>query len=222
MKLVCEHVGLQVRVASGTRDVLRDICLEIEPGSSVLLGGPSGAGKSSLLMVMAGVRRPTSGQVLANDQPISRFIAAHRDIFRRSLGLVPQNLLLMDQHSALENVLLPMMPASRPRAGVYERARELLAELELDPDDPQPVHSFSGGERQRVAVARALIAQPKLVLADEPTAHQDQARCPKVLGLLQKAQQEGATLLVAAHDERVTQLAFDRTLKLEGGRLLEP
>jgi putative ABC transport system ATP-binding protein len=185
-----------------------------------LVSGPSGAGKSTLLSLVAGLRRPTSGQVLFGGQAVSRLVAGHRDRFRQRVGFVAQQLYLFDELSTLENALLPSVPRP-PDPSLLPRAAALFEALELQPE--RPVYTLSYGEKQRVALARALLCQPELLVLDEPSAHQDARQVLTIAALVRQAQGRGAVVLVAAHDPRIEEaLGASQLLKLEHGHLLGP
>lgn len=208
--IACEGVGYTV----GSRTILHPLSFEAMSGTVTLLQGPSGAGKSTLMSILACVLRPTEGQVLFRGEPVSRYTAAHRDRFRRRVGLVAQRLHLFETMTAVENVLLPGVPRSTPLTP--DRAWALLKRFEVPGD--QHVRSLSGGEQQRVAIARALALEPELLILDEPTAHQDSSRLDIIASALRDCIARGATIIVAAHDPRLEQaLRPDAVFTIEAG-----
>jgi ABC-type lipoprotein export system ATPase subunit len=174
-----------------------------EQGSQWLVLGPSGSGKSTLLHILAGILRPSAGHVSVARQELTAMRPSELDRFRgKEIGIVLQRLHLMPSLNVLENVLL-----GQYAAGVGQdrsRALEVLAGLDLaEKADARP-HQLSFGQAQRVAVARAIVNRPSLLLADEPTSNLDDARCMQALELLQSSAQAcGATLLIATHDQRI-------------------
>ena len=216
-----ERLILDVKDGTAQRRLIDDVSFELSVGEAALLFGESGAGKSTLLSILACLRRPTSGQVVANGEPVSRFVAEHRDRWRRSVGYMHQRLHLFEELDALENVLIPALPL---RAGVREyqaRARSLLESLDVAASSGTPVGRMSGGERQRIAVARALLVRPPILLLDEPTAHQDDARCERILAAIDEARHRGAAVMIAAHDPRVQAWpGIAKVLRIENGRLI--
>ena len=194
---------------------LRDVSLEIVQGELVRISGPSGSGKTTLLNLIAGLDRPDQGQVIVAGIDLARLSAARASKYRaEQVGMVFQAYNLIPQLSALENVLLPMIALGRANQG---RARELLDLVGLaDRSDHNP-SQLSGGEQQRVAVARALANDPALVLADEPTGNLDDQSAGRVMGLLTSAVRErGRTLLLVTHERDTAQTA-DKWLELRGG-----
>lgn len=216
-----ERLILDVKDGTAQRRLIDDVSFELSVGEATLLFGESGAGKSTLLSILACLRRPTSGQVVADGEPVSRFVAEHRDRWRRRVGYLHQRLHLFEELDAIENVLIPALPL---RAGVREyqaRARSLLESLDVAASSGTPVGRRSGGERQRIAVARALLARAPLLLLDEPTAHQDDARCERVLAAIDEARSQGAAVLIAAHDPRVQAWpGITAVLRIAKGRLI--
>ena len=172
-------------------------------GAQWLMLGPSGSGKTTLLHVLAGILRPTSGQVSVAEQDLMALSASKLDRFRgKNIGIVLQRLHLIDSLSVLNNLLLAQYLAGEPQDAA--RAREVLASLDLADKAGARPHELSHGQAQRVAVARAVVNKPKLLLADEPTSNLDDVRCVQVLDLLlDQAKVCGATLVIATHDQRI-------------------
>lgn len=219
--IACAHVGYEAARDQGPpTTILSDVSFSAEGGTITLMRGASGAGKSTLLSLLACVRRPTSGEVRLEGRPVSRYTSRHRDEARRKIGFMAQQLYLFDELTALENVFLPMLAAGLPRQDGAARGAQLLEALDIDPRARRAARSMSGGERQRVGIARALALRPPVVLLDEPTAHQDDDRVRLIRGLLEEAKRGGAAIIVAAHDSRIDGLAgVDRTFVLRAGRL---
>lgn len=195
--------------------------LEVAPGERLGVAGPSGAGKSTLLHLVGGLIGPTTGTISWGTTRLDGLGEGASDRWRReTVGFVFQDFHLVDELSIFENVLLPArFSAMRAASAVRERARELIARMGLsDPD--RRVAVLSRGERQRVAVARALIGRPRLLLADEPTASLDAENGAAIAELLvATARESGATLIVAAHDRPLLD-RLDRVLTLVAGHPL--
>ena len=183
--------------------VLNVASWQAEQGAQWLMLGPSGSGKTTLLHVLAGILRPTSGQVTVADQDLTALSPAALDRFRgKHVGIVFQRLHLIDSLTVLNNLLLAQYMAGEPQDAA--RVRELLASLDLAEKASARPHELSHGQAQRVAVARAVVNKPKLLLADEPTSNLDDTRCVQVLDLLlAQAKACGATLVIATHDQRI-------------------
>ncbi|PSQ75670.1 MAG: ABC transporter ATP-binding protein [Bacteroidetes bacterium QH_7_62_13] len=204
------------------REVLQDLSLTIDRGESVVLMGRSGAGKSTLLNLVSGIDLPTSGQIVVDGTDLTGLSETERTLFRRTnIGFVFQSFNLISTLTVIENVLLPLELAGASLEGARQQAQEVLAHVGLgDRFDSFP-DRLSGGEQQRVAVARALAHDPLFVLADEPTGNLDYETGQQVLALLDDLVREtGTTLLVATHDREALDRA-DRVLHLRGGVLHE-
>ena len=204
------------------REVLQGLSLTIDRGESVVLMGRSGAGKSTLLNLVSGIDLPTSGQIVVDGTDLTDLSETERTLFRRTnIGFVFQSFNLISTLTVIENVLLPLELAGASLEGARQQAQEVLAHVGLgDRFDSFP-DRLSGGEQQRVAVARALAHDPLFVLADEPTGNLDYETGQQVLALLDDLVREtGTTLLVATHDREALDRA-DRVLHLRGGALHE-
>ena len=208
------------RLPSGDRvlTIVDRIDLQIEPGEFVAILGPSGSGKSTLLALMAGLDRPTSGEVRIDGRPIQDLSEDQLAVLRRNkIGFVFQSFQLLTNLTARENVLLPIELLGQPDP--VRRADELLAAVGLGDRGHHYPSQLSGGEQQRVALARAFAARPPILLADEPTGNLDGATGRRILDLLAELRRrEGTTLVLVTHDLEVGALA-DRLIHLRDGRI---
>jgi cell division transport system ATP-binding protein len=198
---------------------LRDVSINIAKGELVYLAGPSGAGKSTLMKMVAAVERPTSGQVTVNGQDIGRIRKAGIPFLRRNLGLIFQHQRLLNDRNILGNVMLPLLVTGAPKAQAEQRARAALDKVGLGDRTKAMPLELSGGEQQRVAVARAIVNRPQIILADEPTANLDRAAANKVLDALRAFHAAGVTCVISTHDEQVLDGAA-RVIRLEHGQLV--
>ncbi len=209
------------RTAAGEVSVLEGVDLEVAAGEMLAITGASGVGKSTLLHVLGTLDRPDRGSLEVAGEDVLSFDAPRRCAFRnRTLGFVFQFHHLLPEFSALENVSMPLWIGRRPADDARRRAEELLAEVGLAERAHHRPGALSGGEQQRVAVARALAGSPRALLADEPTGDLDRAtgqRLHETLRGLVRAR--GLTVVVVTHNEELAR-ACDRVLKLEAGRLL--
>ena len=201
--------------------VLRDLDVTVERGEMVAIVGASGAGKSTLLHVLGGLDRAEQGSVTVADTALTTLPQQELVAFRnRHVGFVFQFHHLLPEFSALENVEMPMRIARLPRAECRQRATALLERVGLGERLTHRPGMLSGGEQQRVAVARALVMQPALLLADEPTGDLDERTAESLHQLLRDMHAAyGLTSVIATHNPRLAE-ACDRVLRLEGGRLL--
>jgi putative ABC transport system ATP-binding protein len=196
---------------------LRGVDLAIERGEFVAVMGPSGCGKSTLLNLLAGLDRPTAGEVWLDGDRIDGLSETElARLRRRKIGFVFQFFNLMPTLSAVENVELPLLLAGRSRKQARRSASDLMSDLGVGDKGPAAPVQLSGGQQQRVALARALANTPDLVLGDEPTGNLDSAAAREVLALLRAARERGQTLLVVTHDARVA-AAADRVIALRDG-----
>ncbi|MBZ5639864.1 MAG: ABC transporter ATP-binding protein [Acidobacteriia bacterium] len=212
--------GLTKRLPSGDRmlTILDRIDLAVDPGEFVAILGPSGSGKSTLLGLMAGLDRPTEGEVLVEGAPIQDLSEDALALLRRhGIGFVFQSFQLLDNLTARENILLPLELIDDPAA--EERADRLLEEVGLAARGHHYPAQLSGGEQQRVALARAFAPRPRILLADEPTGNLDTATGSLILDLLLRLRREsGTTLVLVTHDPSVAALA-DRSVHLRDGKV---
>jgi lipoprotein-releasing system ATP-binding protein len=201
-------------------DVLRGVNLEIMPGELVALLGPSGTGKSTMLQAVGLLEGGFGGRIEIAGIDATALPSGDRTALRRNhLGFVYQFHHLLPDFAAEENVLLPQLVAGKPRQQAIARARELLGALGLEHRLTHRPSQLSGGEQQRVAVARALANRPQLVLADEPTGNLDEATADKVLAqFLELVRGQGSAALVATHNERLA-AKMDRVVRLHEGLL---
>ena len=192
-----------------TVPVLLGITLDIARGEFVALMGPSGSGKSTLLNLVAGIDKPTSGELLVDGEDITRFSESALAHWRaRKVGFIFQFYNLMPVLTALENVELPLLLTDLPRRERRERAELALAMVGLADRMEHRPSELSGGQQQRVAIARAVITDPKVLVADEPTGDLDRSSAEEVLGMLQRLNRElGATIVMVTHDQRAANAA---------------
>lgn len=212
-------VGLTLTSRAGAVEILRNVTLAVTPGQSMAIVGPSGSGKTSLLMVLAGLERATSGRVNVVGQDFTQLsedgLAEARG---RDIGIVFQSFHLVPTMTAIENVALPLEFAGR--ADAMTVARQLLAEVGLAERAEHFPAELSGGEQQRVALARALSGHPRLVLADEPTGNLDGGTGAQVIELLFGLhRRHGATLILITHDDALA-AKCERIVRMADGRIV--
>jgi len=210
--------GLVKRV--GELTIVADATLALEPGAWISLVGPSGCGKTSLLMLLGLLDRPDAGRVWLDGEDVTAWSAAARARARlRRIGFVFQTHNLLDHLTARENVALPAWRAGGSRAAALRSADALLERFDLAPRAGTRAARLSTGEAQRTAIARALVNQPRVVLADEPTGSLDSANAARVLDSLAEVTASGAALLVATHDPKVA--ARGRQVAMHDGTLVD-
>ena len=204
----------------GRIDVLKAVDLDIRAGERIAVVGASGAGKTTLMHLLGGLDRPTSGSVRFAEKDIFHYSAQELDAFRnRSIGFVFQFHQLLPEFNALENVMMPMLIGRFPAQEAGEKAREILAAVGLGHRLDHKPGQLSGGEQQRVAIARSLVMAPKLLLADEPTGNLDSVTSDEILALLDRLHAErDLTIVVVTHSEKVAG-HMDRIVRMKDGSL---
>ena len=216
------HVVKSYQMGEVQARALGGVSIEISRGGIVALMGPSGSGKSTLLNLIGAIDSPTSGEVLVLGQHTNGFSNDEKAEFRnRKIGFIFQTFNLVPVFTALENVMLPAeLSQHAPHQGAHERAVKLLEMVGLGKQLHQGVNKLSGGQMQRVSIARALMNRPPIILADEPTANLDHDTADTVLSILRDTcATEGATVLVATHDFHVLSYC-QRIVKLRDGLLV--
>ena len=215
----CQKVSRSYKVGSSTVHALTDVTLSVERGAFLAITGPSGGGKSTLLHLLGAVDAPSTGRVMINGLDTSLLSDAESTRFRlNNIGFVFQRFYLMQTLTATENIELPMSEAGVDRKVRKARALELLDYVGLDGRASHRPAQLSGGEQQRVAVARALANEPSLILADEPTGELDEATGLALLELFSRLNRDGATLVFVSHDPIVARAARE-VVSLRNGRL---
>jgi cell division transport system ATP-binding protein len=204
----------------GEPPALSDVTLEVEKGEFVFLTGPSGAGKSTLLRLVFCAEAASAGQILLFGKNVARVAPAEVPYVRRNIGVVFQDFKLLADRTVAQNVALPLEVRALPDLEVRRRVRTLLRSVGLEHRADKFPPSLSGGEQQRIAVARALAADPALLLADEPTGNLDPERTQEVMELLLSANARGTTVIIATHDRSLLERHKRRVVHLERGRLV--
>jgi len=203
----------------GGYEALRDVSFGIEAGEMAFITGHSGAGKSTLLKLLPGIERATSGTLLINGQNVGALRPGALPYLRRSLGLVFQDQKLLHDRTVFENVMFPLSVTGQPPREAARRARAALAKVGLlDRERAHPI-TLSGGEQQRLCVARAVVNRPAILIADEPTANLDPESAQEILEIFRAFNQVGVTVLVATHDQALVARYATRVLALDHGRL---
>lgn len=189
--------------------VLDALNLEIEAGELVIIKGKSGSGKSTLLSLIAGILKPTGGEVFVEEQSISKLPDHFASAYRRDhIGIIFQKYNLIPDLSVEENILLPLYPLGISKDLLKEKAKEVMLAFSIEHKADSLAKNLSGGEQQRVAIARANIANPKIILADEPTANLDEKLSLAFIDMLKQMKAIGRTIVVATHDPLFFDLDF--------------
>lgn len=212
--------GVGMRYGRG-EETLRDISFALQPGSFHFLTGPSGAGKRSLLKLIYRAERPSRGLISLFGQDLSVLPRRQLPMMRRRIGVVFQDFRLLDHLSAFDNAALPLRLLGKPSKAWKGDVAELLTWVGLGPKLHAMPATLSGGEKQRLAIARAVVGQPDILLADEPTGNVDQEMAVRILRLFLELNRQGTTVLIASHDHDLVARSGMPELRLDQGCLVE-
>ncbi len=205
----------------GNREALSRVTFSVDNGEMIFITGHSGAGKSTLLKLIPAIERPTSGSVVVQGQNISAMKASALPYLRRSIGVVFQDQKLLHDRNVYENVMLPLAFSDHAPKEAARRARAALDKVGLlDRELSHPIQ-LSGGEQQRLAIARAVVNRPSILIADEPTANLDDDSARIVMEIFLSFHQVGVTILLASHDQAMMRRYGGRVFALAGGKLTE-
>lgn len=213
-----EFKRVTMRYASST-DALSDLSLEIREQEMVFVTGPSGAGKSTLLRLLAALERPTRGQIVALGLNVGQLPKRRIPSYRRRIGLVFQDHRLLPDRTVFDNVALPLVIAGSPRREMTKRVRAALQTVGLSNHETARPLMLSGGEQQRVGIARAIVARPPLLIADEPTGNLDPILSFEIMQLFRRLNETGTTVVIASHALALIEKMGCRVLRLNHGVL---
>jgi cell division transport system ATP-binding protein len=200
---------------------LRDLSLQVDKGEFVFLTGPSGAGKSTLLRLLLLQDRPSEGEIRVNGHDLTNLSRRETQEYRRGIGFIFQDFKLIASRTVFENVAFVLEVLGVPASQQRRRAFQVLKWVGLQHRINAYPRDLSGGEQQRIAIARALVNDPALVLADEPTGNLDPDLSLEIMNLLREVNAGGTTVLVATHDRELIRLVGRRTITLDQGRVVE-
>jgi cell division transport system ATP-binding protein len=204
----------------GGLEALKDVSFSLEAGELAFLTGRSGAGKSTLLKLIPAIERPSAGSVVVNGQNVASLKRAALPFLRRNIGLVFQDQKLLYDRSVYDNVMLPLAFSAHAPREAARRARAALDKVNLLGREKANPIQLSGGEQQRLAIARAVVNRPAVLVADEPTANLDAESAIRIVEIFVAFNQVGVTVLIATHDQSLVERYGRRVLRLEGGRIV--
>lgn len=204
----------------GDRKILDDVTLKIEPQEFVSIIGPSGAGKSTLIHALIGAEKLNSGQIFVDDYHVHVMSENALQLFRRKLGIVFQDYKLIPSKNVYENIAFALEATGESKSYIKEKVEEVLKLVDLEYLKQHFPYQLSGGEQQKVAIARALVHDPKLVVADEPTGNLDPKSADEILKLFTKINKNGATVLFASHNKGLVDKLKKRVVRLENGKVI--
>lgn len=204
----------------GGYEALKDVSLDIAAGEMVFLAGHSGAGKSTLIKLIAAIERPTGGTITVNRQNIGKLQRGAIPYLRRNIGLIFQDHKLLFDRNVIQNVLLPLHIAGFTQRDAAARARAALDKVGLlNREKAHPI-ALSGGEQQRLCIARAIVSRPALLLADEPTGNLDRDYASEIMVMFKAFNQAGTTIVISTHDQAAIAAGNTRVVQLDHGSLL--
>ncbi|MFW5926640.1 MAG: cell division ATP-binding protein FtsE [Wenzhouxiangella sp.] len=216
--VVFEHVAKRY---PGGIQALNDVSFRLESGELAFLTGRSGAGKSTLLRLIALLERPSRGQVLVEGRNVGKASRRHIPRLRRRIGIIFQDHRLLSDRRVFDNVALPLVIAGTPYPEIRRRVRAALDKVDLLDKERMYPPMLSGGEQQRVGIARAIITKPPLILADEPTGNLDPELSAELMRFFVQLNELGTSVLIASHDLELIRSLGKRVLVLHGGRMVD-
>tara|TARA_B100001063_G_scaffold219455_1_gene223598 strand:+ start:3613 stop:4284 length:672 start_codon:yes stop_codon:yes gene_type:complete len=202
---------------------LKDINIQIQTSSCVILKGVSGSGKSTLLSILGALSKPSSGDVIINNDSIAKLPDLHSSLFRaKNLGFIFQSYNLFNELNVEENISIPLVPLGFSQKEINQKVQTALNLANIEHKKDETVANLSGGEKQRTAIARALVNNPDIILCDEPTANLDNANSLKFIEVIKKLKELNKTIIIATHDPIFDNLDFvDNTINIKDGCICE-
>jgi len=201
---------------------LKDVSFDLSSGEMAFVLGHSGAGKSTLFKLITRIEKPSSGQIIVHDQNLSKLRASRIPHLRREIGVIFQDHKLLHDRTVFDNVALPLIVIGMRQDEIRKRVRAALNKVGLDGREKSLPITLSGGEQQRVGIARAVINRPSILLADEPTGNLDESLSDEIIDLFADFNRVGVTVLIATHDLRQVERLGKRTIHLANGEIIEP
>ena len=203
-------------------EALKDVSFELETGEMAFVLGHSGAGKSTLFRLITLIERPSAGKIMVDGQLLNKLRESKIPALRREIGVIFQDHKLLYDRTVFDNVALPLIVIGMPHLEIRKRVRAALSKVGLSGKEMQLPITLSGGEQQRVGIARAVINRPSILLADEPTGNLDDALSDEIIDIFADFNRVGVTVLIATHDLRQVERLQKRTIQLQNGEIVPP
>lgn len=203
----------------GSRKILEQVSFSVEPGEFIAIMGPSGAGKSTLINLLIGHEKPTEGMITIDGVHIEKMNFEMRQLYRRKIGIVFQDYKLLPKKTVYENVAFAMEVCGSTEEEIAKKVPKILHQVGLLPRQNQYPDELSGGEQQRCALARALVHEPNLLIADEPTGNLDQKTAQEIMELLKEINAAGTTIIITTHNPKLLDYIPYRLIELAEGRI---
>lgn len=220
MPLIIKSISKSYKVGDASLEVLKNINLDLNEGEVTVILGKNGSGKSTLLKIIGGMLPYDSGKIFYNNKQVNSSERTRRNFLEKKIGIIPQNNELIRELSVYDNVSLPLKYRGKKNNEIQEKVSEILGFVELSDMKDKSVSLLSGGEKQKVAIARALVKNPEIILADEPTSALDEKMNEKILNLFMELKNKNRIVVIVTHDIEIAK-KFDKVIRIVDGEILE-
>ena len=220
MSLIIKSISKSYKVGDASLEVLKNINLDLNEGEVTVILGKNGSGKSTLLKIIGGMLPYDSGKIFYNNKQVNCSERTRRNFLEKKIGIIPQNNELIRELSVYDNVSLPLKYRGKKNNEIQEKVSEILGFVELSDMKDKSVSLLSGGEKQKVAIARALVKNPEIILADEPTSALDEKMNEKILNLFMELKNKNRIVVIVTHDIEIAK-KFDKVIRIVDGEILE-
>lgn len=220
MSLIIKSISKSYKVGDASLEVLKNINLDLNEGEVTVILGKNGSGKSTLLKIIGGMLPYDSGKIFYNNKQVNSSERTRRNFLEKKIGIIPQNNELIRELSVYDNVSLPLKYRGKKNNEIQEKVSEILGFVELSDMKDKSVSLLSGGEKQKVAIARALVKNPEIILADEPTSALDEKMNEKILNLFMELKNKNRIVVIVTHDIEIAK-KFDKVIRIVDGEILE-
>lgn len=220
MSLIIKSISKSYKVGDASLEVLKNINLDLNEGEVTVILGKNGSGKSTLLKIIGGMLPYDSGKIFYNNKQVNSSERTRRNFLEKKIGIIPQNNELIRELSVYDNVSLPLKYRGKKNNEIQEKVSDILGFVELSDMKDKSVSLLSGGEKQKVAIARALVKNPEIILADEPTSALDEKMNEKILNLFMELKNKNRIVVIVTHDIEIAK-KFDKVIRIVDGEILE-